>query len=307
MVMGKATWGRLTDAWPGEAVTFTPKLAERLDLLGEAVELPLLAGAATEVASTGGRRIDILGATEDETAYVVENQYGAADHDHLTRGLAYAVAKSAHGLIIVAERHREEFRAVADYLNDVAVRAGSGGIKIWLVEARAIKVDDSAWAPVFDVVVSPNAYVEAVARSSSGRRSVPLDDYLEDVAEPATRSALEVVRREAAAAGWTLKATVSGLGIWAKGPGQSGDRAILTISPHGGIVIPFGAFAGQNTGIGIPALCTDEFIASCDELFGLRRTKAFGSSAEGWLTEARVVDLIGFCRAVATAYAESSG
>jgi hypothetical protein len=35
---------------------------------------------------------------------VIENQYGRADHDHLTRGLAYAIARRPRG----PRRHRRE-------------------------------------------------------------------------------------------------------------------------------------------------------------------------------------------------------
>ncbi len=56
--------------------------------------------------TTGGRRIDIVAQSSEGLELVVENQYGRADHDHLTRGLAYAVARHARGLIVVAEQHR---------------------------------------------------------------------------------------------------------------------------------------------------------------------------------------------------------
>jgi hypothetical protein len=38
------------------------------------------------------RWIDIVAQGEDGSEFVIENQYGRGDHDHLTRGLAYAVA-----------------------------------------------------------------------------------------------------------------------------------------------------------------------------------------------------------------------
>jgi len=57
---------------------------------------------------------------EDGRKFVIENQYGRGDHDHLTRGLAYAVARRSRGLVVVAEEHRDEFRAVAQYLKDLA-------------------------------------------------------------------------------------------------------------------------------------------------------------------------------------------
>ena len=61
MTMGRAEWGRLTQAWPGEATDFTPNLAAQLDLLGEAIGVDLTPDADAEVATAAGRRIDILG------------------------------------------------------------------------------------------------------------------------------------------------------------------------------------------------------------------------------------------------------
>ncbi|WP_134773017.1 hypothetical protein [Ornithinimicrobium flavum] len=90
--MGRLSFGRLTQAWAGEASDFTPLLVDRLDQLGEALDLELVAAGRSEVTTTGGRRIDIVAQGSDGSEFVIENQYGRADHDHLTRGLAYAVA-----------------------------------------------------------------------------------------------------------------------------------------------------------------------------------------------------------------------
>jgi hypothetical protein len=64
-----------------------------------------------------GRSLDILAERADGHRVAIENQYSAVDHDHLTRGLTYAVGHDAQALVIVAEEHRPEFVAVADYLN----------------------------------------------------------------------------------------------------------------------------------------------------------------------------------------------
>jgi hypothetical protein len=45
--------------------------------------------------------------------------------------------------VVVAEEHRDEFRAVAQYLNDLAELDSDRGIAIWLVEARAVRIEDS--------------------------------------------------------------------------------------------------------------------------------------------------------------------
>src|SRR5690349_2641923 len=104
--MARLTFGRLSEAWRGEASDFTPLLAAQLDALGDAIGVDLASVGQSEVATAGGRRIDIVAEGADGSEFVVENQYGRADHDHMTRGLAYAVARRARGLVIVAEEHR---------------------------------------------------------------------------------------------------------------------------------------------------------------------------------------------------------
>jgi hypothetical protein len=131
--MGKLVFGTLKDAWAGEATDFTPLLAQQVDAIG--VELTPL--GAAEVQTTGSRRIDILADGAGGTSFVIENQYGALNHDHLTRGLAYAVAAHARGLIVIAEKHRDEFREVAVYLNELRDNDPERGVAVWLVEAKA--------------------------------------------------------------------------------------------------------------------------------------------------------------------------
>jgi hypothetical protein len=158
--MARLQFGRLTEAWKGEATDFTPLLAEQLDAVGSAIAVDLTTVGKSEVQTTGGRRIDIVAQGEDGSEFVIENQYGRADHDHLTRGLAYAVARRARGLVVIAEEHRDEFRAVAQYLNEFAEHDPERGIAVWLVEARAVRIEDSPWAPLFP-------------RSSNPTRSLP--------------------------------------------------------------------------------------------------------------------------------------
>lgn len=161
-VMGELEFADPRSAWGGEASAFTPAIASRLAYLGDACGLGPLELEGTEV-SVGTRRIDVL-ATVEQRAVVIENQYGVSDHDHLTRGLAYAVAKDASGLIVIAERHSDEFVAVAEYLNRLASYAGDdGSVSVWLVEVQAVRrVGDSIWSPLFTVRAQPNEWEQAV-------------------------------------------------------------------------------------------------------------------------------------------------
>src|SRR5258708_21246400 len=160
--MARLRFGRLSEAWKGEASDFTPLLAQQLDALGAEIGVDLASIGESEVQASGGRRIDIVALGEDGSEFVIENQYGKADHDHLTRGLAYAVARRARGLVVVAEEHRDEFRAVAQYLNELSEHDQERGIAVWLVEAKAVRIADSPWAPLFSTVVEPNSFTARV-------------------------------------------------------------------------------------------------------------------------------------------------
>ena len=137
----RATSVDIREAWPNEARDFTPWLAEHLEWLAEDLNLGPLDLEATEVAIPGGRSLDILAVDADGQAVAIENQYGVSDHDHLTRGLACAVALQASdrpvsALVVVAESHRDEFVAVADYLNECAAARGEQGIRIFLASVK---------------------------------------------------------------------------------------------------------------------------------------------------------------------------
>ena len=78
--------------------------------------------------------LDILARQPTGELVAIENQFGKLNHDHLTRGLAYAVGLRAPTLVLVSEEHMNEFRAVASYLNSLAERSeGDVRIGVYLV------------------------------------------------------------------------------------------------------------------------------------------------------------------------------
>lgn len=158
----------LREAWPREDIDFTPWLAENLAYLGE-VGLGELELLKTEVPVPGvSRRLDILAEAPDGERIAIENQYREIDHDHLTRGLAYAVGLEARTLVVIAESHRDEFVAVADYLNRAAESLGDEGIAVVLLTVRVERVGEY-FIPRFDVVSRPNEWRTAVKQSATGQ------------------------------------------------------------------------------------------------------------------------------------------
>lgn len=159
--------------WPGEATHFTPWLAANLDWLESLGLGPLeLEGVETPIPGVW-RNLDILARTVDGRKVAIENQYLKADHDHLTRGMAYALGLRANALVVIAEDHGSEFIAIADYLNSAFEQLGDeDGVAVFLVKVSVERVGD-AFVPRFDVLARPNSWLSAVhAQQAVGRPTV---------------------------------------------------------------------------------------------------------------------------------------
>lgn len=303
--MARVQFGRLTEAWKGEAADFTPLLAEQMDAVGAAIGVDLTSIGRSEVQTTGGRRIDIVAQGEDGSEFIIENQYGRADHDHLTRGLAYAVARRARGLVVVAEEHRDEFRALAQYLNELAELDLERGIAVWLVEAKAIRIQDSPWAPLFTTVVEPNTFtagVEQVKQSESAPLA-SLEAFWEQFDSPAVLDAAKRVLSEWLASGYRRRLGPNHVVLEAPGPAKSGVRTVVAIYSDGRILVPFSSYGGQNSGIPIAVLTSEAFRSSADALFGFDGSERQARTPPGWLTPDRAPSVLEFCQQVAQAYA----
>lgn len=303
--MARLEFGRLTRAWAGEAADFTPLLASQLDALGAAIGIDLASVGQSEVTTTGGRRIDIVAQDSDGAELVVENQYGRADHDHLTRGLAYAVARHARGLVLVAEEHRDEFRALAQYLNEMAELDRDRGISVWLVEAQAVRIDGSRWAPLFTAVVEPNTFTATVEQAKQYEALGTLEEFWDQFTSPETLAAAKDVLTRWIEAGYRRRLGPNHVVLEAAGPSKNGYRTVVAIYSDGRVLVPFGSYAGQNSGIAITPLTTDAFRAQADALFGFTGSEKQARTHEGWLNSNTAAALTDFCFQVASAYSDA--
>lgn len=78
------------------------------------------------------------------------------------------MASESVALIVIAENHRDEFVSVADYLNEIAGQATPEGIRVWLVNVRAVRrVGDTVLSPEFVVRAEPNEWEAAVRRGTT--------------------------------------------------------------------------------------------------------------------------------------------
>jgi hypothetical protein len=304
--MARLEFGRLTDAWAGEATDFTPLLAQQLDALGDAIHLDLATVGESEVPVADGRRIDIVASDDSGVEFVIENQYGRADHDHLTRGLAYAVARRARGLVVVAEEHRDEFRAVAEYLNEMAETAPERGILVWLVEARAVRIENSPWAPLFTAVVEPNEFTQTVEQARQRERPPSsLEAFWGGFDSPLRVAATQTVVERWVAGGHRWRLGPNHIVLVAEGPSRNGFRSVVAIYSDGRVLVPFHSYAGVNSGIPVPALMEQSFRSHADALFGFTGKERLATTVPDWLTESTVDPLLDFCATVSNAYMQA--
>ena len=181
--LGKIEQVDVRDIWPNEAHDFTPWLASRLDLLGDALRMEL--DLIQREAPVGPFFLDILAqnrVTGEKVA--IENQLEWTDHTHLGQILVYAAGHDVRAVIWVTPHFQEEHRATLDWLNKWTPEE----ITFFGVEVSAIKIGESLPAPVFRPVAFPNDWSKQAQRKAAAsspdhekqlRFFVPLRERLE--------------------------------------------------------------------------------------------------------------------------------
>ena len=163
--------------WSKEDKNFTPWIAdpEVMAQLFEqcGIEYDGELNIRTEVTLPGyKRKLDVLVESTSGDRFAIENQFNEADHDHMTRALAYAVGLEAKALIVIAESHRPEFVAVADYLNAAALAYQERGIPVFLVAIELFTAPSGgAYFPRFEIVARPDEWKAAVFQGTHGSSS----------------------------------------------------------------------------------------------------------------------------------------
>ncbi|MGJ0394348.1 MAG: DUF4268 domain-containing protein [Methylocystis sp.] len=161
---------RLRSIWPTESRSFTPWLAENLNLLTDALLIePITDAKQVQTESpVGDFRLDILVGQDGEDGgrlVLIENQFGTTDHRHFGQILTYVAGQSGPITAIwIAEDFREEHRAAIDWLNNHT----DENANFFGVEIQAVRIENSPPAPWFKVVAKPNNWVRSVNRRSGG-------------------------------------------------------------------------------------------------------------------------------------------
>lgn len=153
----------LRDAWKHEAHEFTPWLAQNIDHLSEAIGVPLeLTGTEVAVETFSA---DILAHNPmDDSIVLIENQLETTDHTHLGQIMTYLAGLEAQTVIWIAPAFREPHLSAIRWLNEHT----ADGFSFFAVKARVVRIGESPYAPIFEVVEKPNDWERAVSAKAKG-------------------------------------------------------------------------------------------------------------------------------------------
>lgn len=122
----------IRESWPNEARDFTPWLAENIDRLSNALGMDL--EVTTCEADIGDFSLDLLAKDLGSgRPVVIENQFGATNHDHLGKVITYAAGVDAVAVIWLMESMRDEHRQALEWrvlpadLKNLGICNGGGG------------------------------------------------------------------------------------------------------------------------------------------------------------------------------------
>lgn len=151
----------LRNVWPSESQDLTPWMARNLVRLGDALGLSLTPTQTEHPA--GELSIDIVATDDRDRTVVIENQYGRSDHDHLGKLVTYmSIVGASRGVWVVEKPRQEHVRAV-QWLNETS----GTDYAYYLVKLELVKIDESAPAPLFTLIVGPTPRMRGEPGSSA--------------------------------------------------------------------------------------------------------------------------------------------
>jgi len=157
----------IRELWPNEARDFTPWLVENIDRLSNALGMDLEVTARE--ADVGNFSLDLLAKDLGSgRPVVIENQFGATNHDHLGKVITYAAGVDATAVIWLTESVRDEHRQALEWLN----RRTDTEVHFFAVVVEVVRIDTSRPAVLFKPVVSPNEW-QRVTRETAERQISP--------------------------------------------------------------------------------------------------------------------------------------
>ena len=141
----------LRETWKSEDDHFTPWLSENLTLLNKVLDMNL--EFVNSHKKVGRYECDLLCRNiNDHSFVVIENQLDGFDHDHLGKALVYTAGLNARTVIWIAENFTNEHQKTLNWLNE----STHDYFQFFGVKLEVIQVDDSLYAPKFNIIIKPN-------------------------------------------------------------------------------------------------------------------------------------------------------
>jgi hypothetical protein len=147
-MIGKIVRRPLREVWRHEALDFTTWLVENIDVLSEALDLPLQDAKREQAA--GDFNVDLVAEDDSGSTVVIENQLEKSNHDHLGKVITYLAALDARVAVWIVSDPRPEHTKAVTWLNESRLA------NFYLVKAEAISIDSSAPACLFTLITGPS-------------------------------------------------------------------------------------------------------------------------------------------------------
>lgn len=149
------------DLWPNEANDFTPWLHDNAEILGDLLGTELF--PVDREATVGRYSADLLFRDSSDRVVVVENMYGATDHDHLGKLITYSAGLEAGVAVLLAEKFHDEHRSALDWLNHIS----QNDFAFFGVILEAWRIGDSNPAPRLRIDTQPDNWSRTVRSAAS--------------------------------------------------------------------------------------------------------------------------------------------
>ena len=153
------------ELWRNEAADFTPWLLDNAALLGEVLGTELFPEGRER--RVGRYSADLMFRDSSDRLVVVENMFGATDHDHLGKLITYSAGLDAGIAVLIAEEFRDEHRSALDWLN----RVSRNDFSFFGVVLEAWCIGDSNPAPRLRVDTKPDDWLRNVRSSGDSLRA----------------------------------------------------------------------------------------------------------------------------------------
>jgi len=147
----------LRDAFKHEAYDFTKWLQDNLDVLNDCIDFTLT--TADREAAAGDFSVDLVAEDESGNKVIIENQLERSNHDHLGKVLTYLVAMEAKAAIWIVSDPRPEHVSAITWLNEASTAS------FYMLKLEAIKIGESAPAPLLTLIVGPSDATKAVGKA----------------------------------------------------------------------------------------------------------------------------------------------